>query len=220
MQGRSPETALFRADYIARLGHILTGRALPSADELLRLYPFFGDSIHLDIRTWAKFEIARLDRVDLAGRRALPSYQRLLDVLEDPGTTDYELKQTISILMSSLPKDDREGRLRCFVYRAALGNRFSMITLAVNAVTALAASAETSDGPALADFTLAWAALGWLAALAADGAFEPLSGHALPERLERSADTALRHGRAIMEFLAGEASPRVPPRWRYDQSRS
>jgi hypothetical protein len=198
--------------YIARLGHILTGRAFPSADELLRLYPFFGDSIHLDMLNWAKFEIARLERVDLAGRRALPSYQRLLTVLEDPETTDYKLEQAISILMLSLAKDDCEGRLRCFVYRAALGNRFSMITLAVNAVTALAASAETSDGPALADFTLAWAALGWLATLAADGAFEPLSGHSLPERFGRSADTALRHGRAIMEFLARDPAPRVPPR--------
>ncbi|WP_457092069.1 hypothetical protein [Microvirga sp. P5_D2] len=82
-----------------------------------------------------------------------------------------------------------------------------MITLACNAATVLAASAETSPEPKLVDFTLAWAALGWLAALAADGAFVPLSGHPRPERLESSVDTALWHGRAIVRFLTGEAPP-------------
>src|SRR4051812_48492498 len=32
-------------EHIARVGHILTGRAIPSTDELLRLMPFFGDNL-------------------------------------------------------------------------------------------------------------------------------------------------------------------------------
>jgi len=84
------------------------------------------------------------------------------------------------MLMLVLPEGDREGRGRCSVYRAALGQRASMVTLACNAVTALAASAETSPE----------AALGWLAVLAADGAFVPLANHPRPERLEPSVDTA------------------------------
>jgi hypothetical protein len=114
------------------------------------------------------------------------------------------------MLMLALPEDDREGKLRCSVYRAALGQRASMITLACNAAIALAASAETSPKPTLADFTLAWTALGWLAALAADRAFESLSDHPRPERLETSVDTALRHGRAIVEFLAAGPPPKLP----------
>ena len=35
--------------YNTRQGHILAGRAIPSADELLRLMPFFEDSIREDV---------------------------------------------------------------------------------------------------------------------------------------------------------------------------
>ena len=207
-------TAEIRA-YNTRQGHILAGRALPSADELLRLMPFFEDSIREDVLEWAKREIARLERLDPPERRALLPFQGLLNDLEDSDVAGAKLAQRIDMLMLALPEDDREGRLRCSVYRAALGQRASMITLACNAATALAASAETSPEPTLADFTLAWAALGWLAALAADDAFVPLSGHPRPERLESSVDTALWHGRAIVRFLSGEAPPKVLLRQNY-----
>jgi hypothetical protein len=196
--------------YNARQGDILSGQAFPSADELLHLMPFFGDSIRLDVLNWAKREIARLERLDVSERRALPPFKGLRNTLEKSEVTDAELSERIYMLMLALPDDDREGKLRCSVYRAALGQRASMITLACNAAIALAASAETSQKPTLADFTLAWAALGWLAALAADRAFEPLSDHSRPERLGSSIDTALRHGWAIVGFLAGGPPPRLP----------
>jgi hypothetical protein len=196
--------------YNARQGQILIGRALPSADELLHLMPFFENSLRLDVLKWAKREIARLERVDAPDPRALLPLQGLLDVLRDAETADTKLAQSIYLVLLTLPKEDREGRLRCSAYRAALGQRASMVTLACNAATALVASAETSSEPMLADFTLAWAALGWLTALAADRAVEPLSRRPRPERLELPVDTALRHGRAIVEFLAGEPSPRLP----------
>ncbi|MBJ6127552.1 hypothetical protein [Microvirga splendida] len=195
--------------YNTRQGHILAGRALPSADELLRLMPFFEDSIRDDVLTWVKGEIARLERLDPPERRALLPFQGLLNDLEDSGVVGAKLAQRIDMLMLALAEEDREGRLRCSVYRAALGQRASMITLACNAAIALAASAEASPEPTLADLTLAWAALGWLAALATDDAFVPLSGHPRPECLESSVDTALWHGRAIVRFLTGEAPPKV-----------
>ena len=210
-------TAEIRA-YNTRQGHILAGRALPSADELLRLMPFFEDSIREDVLEWVKGEIARLERLDPPERRALLPFQGLLNDLEDSNVVGAKLAQRIDMLMLALPEDDHEGRLRCSVYRAALGQRASMITLACNAATALAASAETSPEPTLVDFTLAWAALGWLAALATDDAFVPLSDHPRPERLESSVDTALWHGRAIVRFLSGEAPPKVllPQNYRGD----
>ena len=165
--------------------------------------------------TWVKGEIARLERLDPPERRALLPFQGLLNDLEDSDVVGAKLAQRIDMLMLALPEDDREGRLRCSVYRAALGQRASMITLACNAATALAASAETSPEPTLVDLTLAWAALGWLAALAADDAFVPLSDHPRPERLESSVDTALWHGRAIVRFLSGEAPPKVLLRQNY-----
>ena len=195
--------------YNTRQGHILAGRALPSADELLRLMPFFEDSIREDVLEWVKGEIARLERLDPPERRALLPFQGLLNDLEDSDVAGAKLAQRIDMLMLALPEDDHEGRLRCSVYRAALGQRASMISLACNAATALAASAETSPEPTLVDFTLAWAALGWLAALATDDAFVPLSDHPRPERLESSVDTALWHGRAIVRFLSGEAPPKL-----------
>ena len=207
-------TAEIRA-YNTRQGHILAGRALPSADELLRLMPFFEDSIREDVLEWAKGEIARLERLDPPERRALLPFQGLLNDLEDSDVVGAKLAQRIDMLMLALPEDDHEGRLRCSVYRAALGQRASMISLACNAATALAASAETSPEPTLVDFTLAWAALGWLAALATDDAFVPLSDHPRPERLESSVDTALWHGRAIVRFLSGEAPPKVLLRQNY-----
>jgi hypothetical protein len=213
-------TAEIRA-YNTRQGHILAGRALPSADELLRLMPFFEDSLREDVFAWVKAEIARLDRLDPPERRALLPFQGLLNDLEDSSVVGARLAQRIDMLMLALPDDDREGRLRCSVYRAALGQRAGMITLACDAATALAASAETSPEPTLADLTLAWAALGWLAALAADDAFGPLSGHPRPERLESSVDTAHWHGRAIVRFLTGEAPPKVmlPQNYRDGASR-
>jgi hypothetical protein len=195
--------------YNTRQGHILAGRALPSAEELLRLMPFFEDSIRDDILTWVKGEIARLERLDPPERSTLLPLQGLLNDLEDPDVFGAKLAHSIYMLTLALSEDDHEGRLRCSVYRAALGQRASMITLACNAATALAASAETSPEPALADLTLAWAALGWLAVLAADRAFVPLSEHPRPERLESSVDTALWHGRAIVRFLSGEAPPKL-----------
>ena len=201
--------------YNTRQGHILAGRALPSADELLRLMPFFEDSIRDDVLEWVKGEIARLERLDPPERRALLPFQGLLNDLEDSDVFGAKLAQRIDMLMLALPEDDHEGRLRCSVYRAALGQRESMITLACNAATALAASAETSPEPTLVDLTLAWAALGWLAALATDDAFVPLSDHPRPERLESSVDTALWHGRAIVRFLSGEAPPKVLLRQNY-----
>jgi hypothetical protein len=86
-----------------------------------------------------------------------------------------------------------------------------MITLACNAATALAASVATAPKPTLADFRLAWAALGWLAVLATDDAFVPLSDYPQPERLPSSVDTALWHGRAIVRILSGEAPPKLLP---------
>jgi hypothetical protein len=201
--------------YNARRDQILAGRALPSADELLRLMPFFEGSIRDDVLEWVKSEIAHLERLDPPERRALLPFQGLLNELEDSKVFGAKLAQSIYMLMLALPEDDHEGRLRCRVYRAALGQRASMITLACNAATTLAASAETSPEPTLVDFTLAWAALGWLAALATDDAFVPLSGHPRPERLEASVDTALWHGRAIVRFLTGEAPPKVLLRQNY-----
>jgi hypothetical protein len=201
--------------YNTRQGHILSGRALPSADELLHLMPFFEDSIREDILEWVKGEIARLERLDPPERQALLPFQGLLNDLEDSSVFGAKLAQSIYLLMLALPEDDHEGRLRCSVYRAALGQRGSMITLACNAAVALAASAEASPEPTLVDLTLAWAALGWLAALAADDAFVPLSDHPRPERLESSVDTALWHGRAIVRFLSGEAPPKVLLRQNY-----
>ncbi|WP_201859347.1 hypothetical protein [Microvirga soli] len=201
--------------YNTRQGHILAGRALPSADELLRLMPFFEDSIREDVLTWVKGEIARLERLEPPERQALLPFQELLNDLEASSVFGAKLAQSIYLLMLALPEDDHEGKLRCSVYRAALGQRASMITLACNAATALAVSAETSPEPTLADLTLAWTALGWLAALAADDAFVPLSGHPRPERLEASVDTALWHGRAIVRFLSGEAPPKVLLRQNY-----
>jgi hypothetical protein len=198
--------------YNTRQEHILAGRALPSADELLRLMPFFEDSLREDVLTWVKGEIARLERLDPPERQALIRFQELLNALEDSSVFGAKLAQSIYLLMLALPEDDHEGKLRCSVYRAGLGQRESMITLACNAATALAASAEASPVPTLVDLTLAWAALGWLAALAADGAFVPLSDHPRPERLESSVDTALWHGRAIVRFLTGEAPPKLLPR--------
>jgi hypothetical protein len=195
--------------YNARQCHILAGRALPSAEELLRLMPFFEDSIREDVLTWVKGEIARLERLDPPERQALLPFQALLNDLDDSDIAGAKLAQRFDMLMLALAEEDREGRLRCSVYRAALGQRESMITLACNAATALAASAETSAEPTLADLTLAWAALGWLAELAADGAFVPLSGHPRLERLQSSVDTALWHGRAMVRFLSGEAAPKV-----------
>lgn len=195
--------------YNARQRHILSGRALPSADELLRLMPFFEDSLREDVLEWAKGEITRLERLDPPERRALLPFQGLLNDLADTNVFGAKLAQRIDMLMLALPVHDHEGRLRCTVYRAALGQRASMITLACNAATALAASAETSAEPTLVDLTLAWAALGWLAALATDDEFVPLSGHPRPELLESSIDTALWHGRAIVRFLSGEAPPKV-----------
>jgi hypothetical protein len=201
-------TAEVRA-YNTRQGHILAGRALPSADELLRLMPFLEDSLREDVLEWAKGEIARLERLDPPERQALLSFQELLNDLEDPRVFGAKLAQSIYMLMLALPEDDRESRLRCSVYQAALGQRASMISLACNAATALVASAEASPEPTLVDLTLAWAALGWLAALATDNTFVPLSGHPRPERLESSVDTALWHGRAIVRFLSGEAPPKL-----------
>ncbi|ANY81327.1 hypothetical protein BB934_26460 [Microvirga ossetica] len=201
--------------YNTRQGHILAGRAIPSADELLRLMPFFEDSIREDVLEWVKGEIARLERLNPPERRALLPFQGLLNNLEDSDVVGAKLAQRIDMLMLALAEEDREGRLRCTVYQAALGQRASMITLACNAATALAASAETSPEPTLVDLTLAWAALGWLAALATDDAFVPLSDHPRPERFESSVDTALWHGRAIVRFLSGEAPPKVLLRQRY-----
>lgn len=201
--------------YDARQRNILSGHAIPSADELLRLMPFFEDSIREDVLTWAKGEIARLERLDPPERRALLPFQGLLNDFEDSDVAGAKLAQSIDMLMLALPEDDHEGRLRCSVYRAALGQRASMITLACNAATALTVSAETSPEPTLADLTLAWAAMGWLAALAADGAFVPLSDHPRPERLGSSVNTALWHGRAIVRFLTGEAQPKVLLRQNY-----
>jgi hypothetical protein len=201
--------------YNTRQGHILSGRALPSADELLHLMPFFEDSIREDILEWVKGEIARLERLDPPEHRAHIPLQGLLNDLGGSDVAGAKLAQNIDMLMLALPEDDHEGRLRCSVYRAALGQRASMMTLACNAATALAASAETSPEPALADFTLAWAALGWLAALATDDAFVPLSDHPRPESLQSSVDTALWHGRAIVRFLTGEAPPKVLLRQNY-----
>lgn len=135
--------------YNTRQGHILSGRALPSADELLRLMPFFEDSIREDVLEWAKSEIARLERLDSPERRALLPFQGLLNDLEDSGVVGAKLAQRIHMLMLALPEDDHDGRLRCSVYRAALGQRASMITLACNAATALAASADTLEGGAV-----------------------------------------------------------------------
>jgi hypothetical protein len=195
--------------YNTRQGHILAGRALPSAEELLRLMPFFEDSIRQDVLTWAKGEIARLERLDPPKRRALLPFQGLLNDLEDSNVFGAKLVQSIYMLMLALPEDDHEGKLRCSIYRAALGQRGSMITLACNAATALAASAEASPEPTLVDLTLAWAALGWLAVLATDDAFVPLSDHPRPESLKSSVDTALWHGRAMVRFLSGEAPPKL-----------
>jgi hypothetical protein len=201
-------TAEIRA-YNTRQGHILAGRALPSADELLRLMPFFEDSLREDVLEWAKGEIARLERLDAPERRALLPFQGLLSDLADTNVFGAKLARRIDMLMLVLPENDHEGRLRCTVYRAALGQRASMITLACNAATALAASAGTSSEPTLVDLTLAWAALGWLAALATDDEFVPLSDHPRPECLESSIDTALWHGRAMVGFLSGEAPPKL-----------
>ncbi|WP_147282443.1 hypothetical protein [Microvirga subterranea] len=201
--------------YNTRQGHILAGRALPSADELLRLMPFYEDSLREDVLEWVKGEIARLERLDPLECRALLPFRGLLNDLEDSNVVGAKLAQRIYMLMLALPEDEHEGRLRCSVYRAALGHRASMIALACNAAAALAASAETSPEPTLVDLTLAWAALGWLAALAADGTFVPLSDHPRPERLEASVDIALWHGRAIVRFLTGEAPPKVLLRQNY-----
>ncbi|WP_139165455.1 hypothetical protein [Microvirga guangxiensis] len=84
-----------------------------------------------------------------------------------------------------------------------------MITLACNAATSLAASAGTSPELTLVDLRLTWAALGWLAVLATDDGFVPLSDHPRPERLHSSVDTALWHGRAMARFLVREAPPKV-----------
>jgi hypothetical protein len=205
--------------YNTRQGQILAGRTLPTADELLRLMPFFEDSLREDVLEWAKGEIARLERLDPLERRALFPFQGLLKDLADTNVFGAKLAQRIDMLMLALPVHDYEGRLRCTVYRAALGQRASMITLACNAATALAASAETSAEPTLVDLTLAWAALGWLAAVATHDEFVPLSDHPRPKLLESSIDTALWHGRAIVRFLSGEAPPKVllPQNYRDDE---
>ncbi|GEO13651.1 hypothetical protein [Microvirga aerophila] len=198
-----------------RQGDILAGRAIPSADELLRLMPFFENNIREDVLEWVKSEIGRLERLDTPERRAVLPFQELLNDLEGSSVFGAKLAQSIDMLMLALPEDDHEGKLRCSVYAAALGQRASMITLACNAATALAASAEMSPEPTLIDLTLAWAALGWLAALATDDAFVPLSDHTRPERLESSVETALWHGRAIVRFLSGEEPPKMLLRQSY-----
>ena len=148
-------------------------------------------------------------------RQALLPFQGLLNDLENSDAAGTKLAQRIDMVMLALPEHDLEGRLRCSVYRAALGQRASMISLACNAATALAASAETSPEPTLVELTLAWAALGWLTVLATDDAFVPLSDHPRPERLKSSVDTALWHGRAIVRFLSGEAPPKLLPPQNY-----
>lgn len=49
--------------YNTRQGHILAGREITSAAELLRLIPFFEDSIREDVLEWVKSAIARLERL-------------------------------------------------------------------------------------------------------------------------------------------------------------
>ena len=90
--------------YNTRQGHILAGRALPSADELLRLMPFFEDSIREDVLEWAKGEIARLERLDPPKRRALLPFHELLNDLEDSSVFGAKLAQSIYLLMLALPR--------------------------------------------------------------------------------------------------------------------
>ncbi|MPR06201.1 hypothetical protein [Microvirga tunisiensis] len=192
-------------EHIVRTRHIMIGRAIPTADELLRLYPFLGDNLLLDIVTFAKYEAAH------GPEQARPAAQSLLDAVGNADISDAELAGHVGILMDALPEDDRSGRLRCRLYRAVLGDPASRLAVACDAVSALVAAAGTDQQPTLADITLAWAALGWLATVAADDAFVPLSGRPRPGSVGDLDDTARYHGRSLLLWLLGDAWPGVPP---------
>ncbi len=192
-------------EYVARIGHILTGRSLPTTDELIRLYPWLSDSIYLDAGEWATHQITRLNATRVPDLQVLRAFEMLLDAVKHKQAE--ALDGAAFLLMHALPKDDSDGRLRCLIYRASLGNWMSQVAVAENAAAALVAAAERAakgEEPGLANRTLAWSALGWLAALASRDEFEPLAA-ARPRPLALLADTAQAYGRMVVEWLEEEA---------------
>jgi hypothetical protein len=199
-------------EHIARVGHILTGRAIPSTDELLRLMPFFGGNLPLDILNFARRELRRFEQEEVPDEQKITTAKSLIDAVGNVDVSEQELADFVGRMMDALPEEDRDGRLRCRIYRAALGDRPSRLSAACDAVSILSAQAQKGEEPTLADITLAWTAHGWLAGIAADDLFEPLSGHPKPENVGQPVDTALLHGRTLLMWLLGDAWPKVPPR--------
>lgn len=207
------------ADHITRLGDILIGRHYPTTDELLRLMPFWCGELHRDLLLYARKMIGRLEALDPA--RETPEHRLLLAARAlreaahdgvDGDITAKELSRVVQRLLNALPEDDQDGRLRCMIYRAALGDRTSQIVIAAEAASVLAMIADKAKAwPSHRDVALAWAVMGWMAAFASSAVHEPISGARRPQSMRNPADTALAQGRTITEWLRGEPSPGADP---------
>jgi len=187
---------------IARLSDIYTGKAFPDAFELLRGMPWYKDSLRWDMRTFAGM-ILRAERGQ--GRtegRLVDRATRLKEAANDGSVSDRDLMTVVRLLSSVLPADERQGRLRCRIYLAALGDRMCQILLACDAVSSLVVHAKAGDAIEQ-DYELAQTAIGWMAVFASADSFPLLGADIKPGRMKAHEDTAMWHGRTVVHMLRG-----------------
>jgi len=186
-----------------RVSEILTGDTLPSAYGLLNLLPFYQGDIRQDMVAYCEWAISDIDSgsdIDDPSGRIRAAAARLRQDAADTSVRDDELSRAVHALMLALPEDYRG---RCLCYLAALGERSAQTALATSAAADILTLASNTSSASPWDRLLAQAALGWLTVLAAGSVSDPLTGAGRPERLRTPVDTALVHGRRIVEWLAG-----------------
>jgi hypothetical protein len=197
--------------YFARLSDLLTGKAYPDTHELLCGMPFYHGSMRLDMHTWALRLLRRVRAAD--GWNAPPDSAfaqslRLLRNVSFDAVPVADLLSRLDAVMEFLPEDDRDGRLRCRIYQAALGDREAQLDLACTAVSLALHSAELGE-PIQLDFDLARGALGWLATAAGADEYESLAGSSRPKRSRDAAYDAFRHGQFLVGYLrTNDPSPK------------
>ncbi|WP_019995463.1 hypothetical protein [Aureimonas ureilytica] len=167
LASRLPDTALSPTSAALR-ERILHGYLLPTAEQLLYGLPFMGGDVGRDMRTFAGTLLREIDAKDPSGTHAeLRSACRAMlesESLEAAQATAEALRDP-ELDLGGWSLDARSGKLRCWLYSVHLGDKHSIIPVAVTAT----AMAYQQDWSAAEDpGALVWRALGWLTLYAGD----------------------------------------------------
>ncbi|RIY03762.1 hypothetical protein D3218_03225 [Aureimonas flava] len=147
---------------------ILAGYSLPTAQQLLRGFPFMGGQLGRDMRCFAENLLREAEARDPQGVQSeLSSACREMLATESLKAVQAtaEAFRNPDLDLSGWSPDARSGKLRCWIYAVNLGDTHSIIPVAVTAATLAYQqdwkSYNDPDAPI-------WRALGWLTLYAGD----------------------------------------------------